>query len=183
MKSKVYYYNSLEKNCSIDLSLQLSSIISEYNYSEVIILCIGSDRSTGDSLGPLIGYKLEKLPEFSCRVFGTLNKPVHAINLYESIEYIKSSYPDSLIVAIDAAVGSREHIGYITLSSCPLKPGLGVLKDLPAIGHICITGIVNFQNVLDNMLLQSTRLDTVMQLADTITDALINAFIYLPVCC
>ena len=27
----------------------------------IIFLCIGTDRSTGDSLGPLIGYKLQFL--------------------------------------------------------------------------------------------------------------------------
>ena len=27
----------------------------------IIFLCIGTDRSTGDSLGPLVGYKLKSL--------------------------------------------------------------------------------------------------------------------------
>ena len=29
----------------------------------VVILCIGTDRSTGDSLGPLIGYKLKEMQQ------------------------------------------------------------------------------------------------------------------------
>ena len=28
---------------------------------DIIFLCIGTDRSTGDSLGPLIGYKLKPI--------------------------------------------------------------------------------------------------------------------------
>ena len=31
---------------------------------DIIFLCIGTDRSTGDSLGPLIGYKLKSIINF-----------------------------------------------------------------------------------------------------------------------
>ncbi|MFW5631892.1 MAG: DUF1256 domain-containing protein, partial [Acetivibrio ethanolgignens] len=41
-------------------------------------------------------------------------------------------------------------------------------KVLPAVGDIFITGIVNISGVLNNMVLQTTRLDVVMQLADFI---------------
>ena len=37
-----------------------------------------TDRATGDSLGPLIGYKLQSLPYQNIYVHGTLEKPVHA---------------------------------------------------------------------------------------------------------
>ncbi len=49
-------------------------------YQELIILCIGTDRSTGDSLGPIVGYKLK--PYISSyekvHLLGTLDQPVHA---------------------------------------------------------------------------------------------------------
>ena len=47
----------------------------------VIFLCIGTDRSTGDSLGPLGGHKLRKCRLKKAAVIGTLDKPVHAMNL------------------------------------------------------------------------------------------------------
>jgi putative sporulation protein YyaC len=56
-----------------------------------------------------------------------------------------------------------------------LRPGLGVNKELPAAGNIHITGIVNFSGMLDSLLLQTTRLSTVMELADVITRALVLA--------
>lgn len=46
--------------------------------TEILFLCIGTDRSTGDSLGPLIGYKLREKGMKNARVLGTLEEPVHA---------------------------------------------------------------------------------------------------------
>ncbi|WDC85687.1 DUF1256 domain-containing protein [Caloramator sp. mosi_1] len=59
-----------------------------YN-KKLVILCIGTDRSTGDCLGPLVGYKLNRLTlNKNIDIFGTLNTPVHAKNLDEHIDFI-----------------------------------------------------------------------------------------------
>ena len=65
------------------------------------------------------------------------------------------------------------HIGYVTLSEGPLRPGLGVKKELPDVGDIHITGIVNFSGMMESLLLQTTRLSMVMQLADVISKAIL----------
>ncbi len=140
---------------------------------DFVILCIGSDRSTGDSLGPLIGYKLEKYHIPGVTVRGTLNNPIHAANLSENLENIYSTYKNPFILAIDASLGTKEHIGYVTLANGPLRPGLGVKKELPNVGDIHITGIVNFSGMMESLLLQTTRLSMVMQLADTISKAVL----------
>lgn len=178
MHSKTYYFDSNDKHCPLLLGHKLADIINNHKtpFNQIVVLCIGSDRSTGDSLGPLIGYKLSKTNYPGLNIYGTLKNPVHAVNLSAVMDEINTNHPDSLIIAIDASVGNRSHIGYITLSCRPLKPGLGVNKELPAVGNICITGIVNFQSILDNMILQTTRLDTVMELADCISSAIIKAF-------
>lgn len=178
MHSKTYYFDSNDKHCPLLLGHKLADIINNHKtpFNQIVILCIGSDRSTGDSLGPLIGYKLSKTNYPGLNIYGTLKNPVHAVNLSAVMDEINTDHPDSLIIAIDASVGNRSHIGYITLSCRPLKPGLGVNKELPSVGNICITGIVNFQSILDNMILQTTRLDTVMELADCISSAIIKAF-------
>mgnify|MGYP000423502120 CR=1 FL=1 len=53
----------------------------------IMFLCIGTDRSTGDSLGPLVGHMLRSRRLKGAAVIGTLDKPVHAMNLdlYASI--------------------------------------------------------------------------------------------------
>ena len=53
---------------------------------QVVFLCIGTDRSTGDSLGPLIGSRLEAEEISNVVVIGTLEHPVHAVNLDRTLE-------------------------------------------------------------------------------------------------
>jgi len=102
---------------------------------------------------------------------GCLSSPIHALNLRQSIYHIKNDIDNPFVIAIDAALGARSHIGRITVSNSPISPGKGVNKKLPAIGDISITGIVNVFGQNPG-LLQSTRLYTVMQLANCITEAL-----------
>lgn len=146
-------------------------------YSDVIILCIGTDRSTGDSLGPLIGYKLNGVLESypSVHVFGTLSNPVHAKNLSDTIELINNNFINPFIVAVDASLGKQERVGYINVYEGPLKPGAGVNKKLPEVGNIHITGIVNMSGFMEYIILQNTRLSLVMKMADIISSALIDA--------
>lgn len=170
-RSRVAYFNSYEKNSAYELGKSLSDMIKEHVLSNktIIFLCIGSDRATGDCLGPIIGYKLSKYKYYrNYYVYGTLEEPVHAKNLKGTIEMIYQTHEDAFIIAIDASLGKSNHIGYITLGEGPLKPGAGVDKDLPEVGDIFITGIVNFSGLFDNMLLQTTRLNVVMSMADQI---------------
>ncbi|HHT97748.1 MAG TPA: spore protease YyaC [Clostridiales bacterium] len=169
-QNNISYFNSSDKNTTFELGNRIYKLLSKYILSgkTIVFLCIGTDRATGDSLGPLIGYKLSKYKHHDYLVYGTLEQPVHAKNLDETIEIIKSLHDNSVIIAIDASLGRSTHVGYITLGEGSLKPGAGVNKELPAVGDIFITGIVNFSGVLDHMLLQTTRLNVVMSLADQI---------------
>lgn len=175
-------YNNNSVDSSSDYALfSFSDILSaklniHYNnfYSDIIILCVGTDRSTGDSLGPLIGYKLDETfkNNSSVHIFGTLNSPVHAKNLDSTIEYINSNFLNPFIIAIDASLGKLERVGYINVYEGPLKPGAGVNKYLPEVGNIHITGIVNMSGFMEYVVLQNTRLNLVMKMADVISVAL-----------
>lgn len=150
----------------------------------ILFLCIGSDRITGDSLGPLIGYKLEqrllnRLPgdSFHYQVLGTLSRPVHALNLKQTLLALRQTHTSFLTIAIDASVGLCESIGCITLSNQPLAPGEGVNRSLPRVGQISITGIVGDENCMLPFHLQNIRLHSIMQMADCIYEGLIT-FLY-----
>lgn len=75
-------------------------------------------------------------------------------------------------MAIDASVGKSDHVGYVTLGRGALKPGLGVSKELRAVGDIFITGIVGGCGNYDPLMLQSVRLSVVMRLADCISESI-----------
>ena len=38
---------------------------------------------------------------------GTLNRPVHAMNLEDTLYLLEQEYPDYLVIAVDASVGMR----------------------------------------------------------------------------
>lgn len=144
------------------------------SHSDMIFLCIGTDRSTGDSLGPLVGCKLKNSLSRHDRihVYGTLQDPVHAKNLEENLSMIKTNYENPFIIAIDACLGRLDKVGYITIGQGSLKPGAGVKKDLPPVGNLHIMGIVNLSGYMEYMILQSTRLHLVMKIASAISEGI-----------
>ena len=147
---------------------------------KIIFACIGSDRSTGDSLGPLVGHMLTPRirihDEFE--VVGTLKEPLHAMNMGELLE--KYSGEDYFMVAIDASLGRSEEVGNIVFRAEGLRPGAGVGKNLGVVGHVSIYGIVNVGSALgmENMVLQCTRLGLVYEMAQEIVTIIMTG-IYL----
>lgn len=140
--------------------------------TKIILLCIGTDRSTGDCLGPLVGSKMAALNQNMFTIYGTLDQPVHAANLNEVIKEINNTHPDAVIMAVDACLGHLENVGYINIGNGPLQPGAGVNKDLPRVGHIYVTGIVNVGGFMEYLVLQNTRLNLVMRMADVMAQGL-----------
>ena len=142
-----------------------------------VILCIGTDRSTGDSLGPIVGDKLKFLTRNRVELYGNLQYPVHAKNLKNIITEINSKYNNPFIIAIDACLGTIQDVGKIIIETKPLTPGSAMKKSLPQVGDLSITGIVNICGAMEFMVLQNTRLFTVMQLADTISKGLYHSIL------
>ena len=182
-EKRVIYYSSGELFERDHFAGELSEMIRKVKIREgkhsVLFLCIGSDRSTGDSLGPLTGYLLKNEKLFSEHtgvvVVGTLTLPVHAVNLEPVLRVIEKDFSGYVVVVIDASVGSRDSVGCITLAEGGLKPGYGVNKDLKKVGDISITGIVSWGSRLEPMLLQNIRLGMVMNMADCISQGIMKA--------
>ena len=79
-KIKTYYKNYLAY-------YEISNFLKDHIDEKTIIVCIGTDKCIGDCLGPLVGTLLrEKF--FPLKVFGTLDSPIHALNLDKKITEI-----------------------------------------------------------------------------------------------
>ena len=61
----------------------------------------------------------------------------------------------------------------MTIANGALYPGAAVHKKLPPVGHIHITGIVNIAGMLEQLTLQTTRLSTVISIAEQITGGIL----------
>jgi putative sporulation protein YyaC len=137
----------------------------------LVLVAIGTDRLTGDSLGPLVGSRARELAP-GLPIYGTLEEPVHAINLADTIKKINQEYRGPLVVAVDACLGQARNVGTVSIGRGALCPGTGVHKDLPPVGEVSISGVVNVGGFLEFLVLQNTRLCLVMQLADCIARSL-----------
>lgn len=165
-----------EQDALISFSKAFAAQICHSKDNPLIIVCIGTDRSTGDCLGPLVGTKLTEDFRTPLKVFGTLDEPVHATNLKEYIKKINKDYPNHFIVAIDACLGSMNSVGFVNICPGALKPGAGVNKDLAPLGKLHITGIVNVGGFLEYFVLQNTRLNIVMKMANLISRGIVEGY-------
>ena len=102
-----------------------------------------------------------------------MDNPVHAKNLCEVIQEIKRKHVRPFIIAIDACLGKPERVGMISIGKGPLRPGAGVNKSLPEIGHIHIVGVVNMSGFMEYLILQNTRLNLVMRILSAVVFILI----------
>ncbi|MGK7377432.1 spore protease YyaC [Planococcus sp. 1R117A] len=175
-EEKVIHRSKLEdlEEESAKLTFELKKIIAQAS-NDVLFLCIGSDRSTGDSYGPLVGTMLkESLIPYP--VYGTLSEPVHALNLQKVLKGIKRNHKNSIVIGIDAGLGDYHQIGSIYLKEGPFKPGKALNKGLHDIGDYHLTAVVNYLDAqFPHHSLNSTRLDTVMNLAKATVKMIVDA--------
>lgn len=173
---KVFHDDVLAKEI---ISNHILSALPKSINRELVVVCIGTDRSTGDSLGPLTGTFLEETGLSCFNVYGTLDNPVHALNLEENMERIYQKHHDPFIIAVDACLGKMKSVGMIQIGDGPVKPGAGVKKDLPPVGDIHITGIVNISGFMEFTVLQNTRLNLVLKMAKLIAAGISRANLHL----
>ncbi|HHV29973.1 spore protease YyaC [Acetivibrio mesophilus] len=172
LKSKKIYFSTHEKMCQYRLNREMYDLVKSLDkqYKRIAVVGIGTDRSTGDSYGPLVGYMLSKSQIYDFDVYGTIIEPVHALNLKETMDKIDTS--NTLVIAVDASIGRIDHIGHIGLCNEPIKPGSGVGKDLPPVGDISLSGIVAFGGIAPHVMLQNTSLGLVYKMAEITSNAI-----------
>jgi len=167
-----------EQLASYKIAETLTKFLPSINTSQpIVFVCIGTDRSTGDSLGPLIGTLLNDKNLTSFHVYGTLDEPIHALNLEEKLQEIHEVHQNPFIIGIDACLGRMKSVGVIQIGDGPVKPGSGVKKELPPVGNIHITGIVNISGFMEFLVLQNTRLSLVLKMAKIISKGIYQASI------
>ncbi|MDY0394715.1 spore protease YyaC [Virgibacillus halophilus] len=139
---------------------------------DYVVACIGTDRSTGDALGPLVGTYLSEMKMRHMTVYGTLDNPIHATNLHDRLSDIRKFHRDPYMIAVDACLGKKDSIGQLITGTGAIKPGAALNKPLPEIGNLHITGVVNVGGFMEHAVLQNTRLSIVVDMAKQIASIL-----------
>lgn len=140
-----------------------------------IILCIGSERATGDALAPLVGTLLREKYNLEAYIYGTLDNAVNAKNVEEVYAFILARHKGKKILAIDACVGNEADVGFVKFSNIGLMPRSAIEPQFKSYGDYSLLGIVDKMEK-DPFSVFTTRLSTVFNLGKKIANAIDYAF-------
>jgi putative sporulation protein YyaC len=162
--------SSLEHNVKKTDRDGLAPFFREIHHQHAIdnltFVCIGTDRSSGDSLGPLVGTMLKE--QGFPHVIGTMTEPCDADHL---VSYLECIPQDHHVIAIDACLGQHGSTGMFLIAREPLTPARSVGLSLPSVGHYSVAAIVNERSPKPYWTLQMTSLHLVMTMAAHIANA------------
>ncbi len=157
---------NVEKTDRDGLAPFFREIQHQHAIDKLTFVCIGTDRSSGDSLGPLVGTMLKE--QGFPHVIGTMTEPCDADHL---VSYLERIPQDHHVIAIDACLGQHGSTGMFLVAREPLTPARSVGLSLPSVGHYSVAAIVNERSPKPYWTLQMTSLHLVMTMAAYIADA------------
>ena len=98
------------------------------------VICIGTPRVVGDSVGPRIGSLLKAtgLPD-RIKIIGCTDEPVHRRNLVSMLMNLRN---DALLVCVDAALS--DNFPAINIRTGPMQPGVAISDELPMLGDVSV---------------------------------------------
>ena len=108
-----------------------------------VILCIGTSKCIGDSLGPLVGEDLySKVNQSNIYIFGNLKRNITYQNVDIVLNKIDKQIKNSYFIVIDSALSNRENIGKMVISKNKMIIGNALNKQNYEIGDLSIKGVV-----------------------------------------
>lgn len=152
----------------------------------IIFICIGDSHIVGDSLGPLIGSiilsnkeSIEKTYNLKISVIGSIFEPLTYGNIetkllefYKNFNQVCNNKKEkTTIIIIDSALGSKQNIGSVAISSKYINAGAGMNRGQLLQGDIAIKGVVAelFDNIAQSReALNSVSLNQIEALAKKI---------------
>jgi putative sporulation protein YyaC len=126
----------------LDIEVVTKFILEQYNKSNkdgIIIVNIGTDRIIGDMFAPMLGSLMEE-KMIDIKFYGTLEDPIHALNIDSKLENIFNIHRNPFIIGIDACVGSSTNT--FIIRNKPIQAGKGLDKDLPSVGDVSIAFVI-----------------------------------------
>ena len=106
------------------------------------MVCIGSDRVSGDMLGPMVGSSLREEYRLPCPVYGWVGESVNGINLESYLAMIKERHEGCVIIAVDAALGRESDVGSVRIKKGGIKAGGALERKGASVGDLGVIGVV-----------------------------------------
>lgn len=107
-----------------------------------VILCIGSDKIAGDSVGPIVGDILKNRLNARCFVYGATGKSVNGRNVQDFLKLIKCAHPESPVIAVDACLSKEAEKPFVAVVSGGVNPKRAITGIENPAGDVGILGAV-----------------------------------------
>lgn len=108
-----------------------------------IILCIGTSKCIGDSLGPIVGeYLYNNIKKSNVYVFGNLKNNITYQNIDVILNRINNTIKNPYMILIDSALSNKNYIGKIVVNKNKMIVGSALNKSEYKYGNLSIKGIV-----------------------------------------
>lgn len=133
----------------------------------IYVIGIGSNRISGDSLGPFVGTLLKNSYPDHLTILGNLQSPLDATTLVPELTSFTFK-KNSFVIGVDSVFGSEEMVNSIVVNDGHIVPGIGLGNILPPIGDSGITGVVLENDPLLKNSLLCTDLHLVYTMATSI---------------
>lgn len=113
-------------------------------YSNIVILCVGTNKIIGDCLGPIVGQKLTRIfhNKGNILIYGNMKETLNLKNAKGIIQEIYKNSQTPFIITVDAALGKKEMIENIFISTGKIKIGEALGNSVEYISQVNIKGIV-----------------------------------------
>ena len=119
--------------------------------SNIIFLCIGTNKIIGDAIGPIVGSKIKHLENSYIKIYGTEENNLNFNNAKTTIQNIYNNYKKTCIITIDAALSDNANSGDIFFSSGFIKIGKALEKTL------CFYSDINIKYVVGESLFNKKK--------------------------
>ena len=131
----------------LDLNRQICRFDVKRNFSDIIFLCVGSNKIIGDSVGPLVGQMLnntlkEEKNEKKIKVYGNMKDTLNYKNASKVLEEILNQYEKPFMITIDSALGNEKMIERIVVNAGTIQIGNSLGPGIRYDSHINIKGVV-----------------------------------------
>lgn len=159
-----------------NFDIAFNKIRKNKEYDEIIFLCVGTDRITGDCFGPLVGTKLNCLLEkhnySNINIYGNLEKNISYTNVENILKDINNK---GILIVVDSALSKKDNIGQIFIKNGKTTLGRGLGKSKIEIGDISIKAVIAKDSKIPTYnfkLLQNISLNSVMNMADVVANGI-----------
>lgn len=152
-----------------DLQKQIFQYMTQ-EFSEIILLCIGTNQLIGDCIGPMVGELLnQETKKENIIIYGNMIETINFKNARKTIEYILKKYKKPFIITVDSALGTEKMIKRIVVSRGMIKIGKSLGRSISYYSHINIKGVVgeNKNTVFENIqTLKTVKPEIIVELSN-----------------